>query len=89
MVKMIQFLYLEPTIKTNDMKHHIETISPMRQILTLSTTASRMCEIIHQRQFRPWMWPDAIFNLFPSGRTQKKLLGIIHGLTKQVRPSKN
>ncbi|KAE8737231.1 Cytochrome P450 CYP4g [Frankliniella occidentalis] len=44
----------------------------------------KMCEILHVRMFRPWLWPDWLFNMVPMGREQKSLLHTIHSLTREV-----
>ena len=41
-------------------------------------------ELVHIRQFRPWLWPDAIYSRLPSGKEMKKVLGILHGFTNSV-----
>lgn len=48
----------------------------------------RMCDIIHQRQYKFWMRLDATFKLTSAFKKQIKLLKIIHGLTNKV-PKKN
>jgi cytochrome P450 family 4 len=43
-----------------------------------------MCDILHLRQTKIWLRPELIFQATNYGRAQKKLLGIIHGLTQKV-----
>ncbi|KAK3908479.1 Cytochrome P450 4g15 [Frankliniella fusca] len=49
-----------------------------------ATAVMKMCEVLHVRMFRPWLWPDWLFNLTSMGRMQKKLLHTIHSLTHEV-----
>lgn len=44
----------------------------------------KMCDIIHQRHYKFWLRFDSIFKLTSFFEKQKKLLGIIHGLTNKV-----
>lgn len=43
-----------------------------------------MCDIVHQRQYKFYLRLDSIFRWTNFARRQKKLLGIIHGLTTRV-----
>lgn len=44
----------------------------------------KMCDIIHQRHYKFWLRFDSIFKFTSFFEKQKKLLGIIHGLTNKV-----
>ncbi|XP_047023409.1 cytochrome P450 4g15-like [Helicoverpa zea] len=48
----------------------------------------KMCDIIHQRQYKLWLRFDALFRLSPFFKQQTKLLDIIHGLTNKVIKNK-
>ncbi|KAJ1523289.1 hypothetical protein ONE63_001168 [Megalurothrips usitatus] len=48
----------------------------------------KMCDILHMRHTRFWLYPETIFRLTKYFGEQKRLLGIIHGLTKRVIKSK-
>nr|ARA91599.1 cytochrome P450 monooxygenase [Pieris rapae] len=48
----------------------------------------KMCDIIHQRHYKFWLRFDAIFKFTSFFEKQKKLLGIIHGLTNKVIKNK-
>ena len=43
-----------------------------------------MCEILHNRQFKVLYRYDPFYTLSGMRTQQKKLLGIIHGLTRKV-----
>jgi cytochrome P450 family 4 len=43
-----------------------------------------MCGILQHRHFKLWLRPDWLFSLTSYGKEQINLLGIIHGLTKEV-----
>ena len=40
--------------------------------------------IIHQRQVKPFLYPDFLFNLFGYGREQKKHVKILHDFTNKA-----
>nr|ULR85606.1 cytochrome P450 [Spodoptera frugiperda] len=44
----------------------------------------KMCDIIHQRQYKLWLRFDSIFNYTNFSKQQKQLLDVIHGLTNKV-----
>lgn len=44
-----------------------------------------MCDIIHQRTYKLWLWPEVVFGLSWYGKQQKVLLNKIHSLTNKVR----
>lgn len=44
----------------------------------------KMCDILHLRHTKVWLRPDWIFNITKHGKSQKKLLHIIHSLTRKV-----
>lgn len=48
----------------------------------------KMCDILHFRHTKVWLRPDFLFNLTNYGKTQEKLLDVIHGLTKKVIKNK-
>ncbi|CAD0198717.1 unnamed protein product [Chrysodeixis includens] len=48
----------------------------------------KMCDIIHQRQYKLWLRFDALFNRTSFFEQQKKLLSTIHGLTTKVIKNK-
>ncbi|KAK9870275.1 hypothetical protein WA026_006362 [Henosepilachna vigintioctopunctata] len=48
----------------------------------------KMCDIIHLRHTKLWLYPDIIFNFTKYKDYQNKLLGTIHGLTRKVVKSK-
>ncbi|CAH2092169.1 unnamed protein product [Euphydryas editha] len=48
----------------------------------------KMCDIIHQRHYKFWLRFDSIFKFTSFFEKQKKLLGIIHGLTNRVIKNK-
>jgi len=41
-------------------------------------------ELVHVRQFRPWLWPHFIYDNIPAGKEWKRCLGILHGFTNSV-----
>ncbi|XP_039278583.1 LOW QUALITY PROTEIN: cytochrome P450 4g15-like [Nilaparvata lugens] len=47
-----------------------------------------MCDILHLRHTHVWLRPDIIFHLTKYGKTQEKLLDVIHSLTKKVLKKK-
>nr|XP_021183869.2 cytochrome P450 4g15-like [Helicoverpa armigera]WRX06070.1 CYP4G10 [Helicoverpa armigera] len=49
-----------------------------------ATAVMKMCDIVHQRHYKFWLRFDSLFKLTPLFEKQKKLLGIIHGLTNKV-----
>lgn len=48
----------------------------------------KMCDILHLRHTKLWLRSDFVFNLTKYGTMQKKLLNVIHSLTKKVVKSK-
>lgn len=48
----------------------------------------KMCDILHLRHTKIWLYPDFIFNLTRYAKKQVKLLDVIHSLTKKVIKSK-
>ncbi|XP_017881796.1 cytochrome P450 4g15-like [Ceratina calcarata] len=44
----------------------------------------KLCDIIHQRQYKPDLRYDLVFNLSSTAKEQTKLLDIIHGLSTSV-----
>ncbi|XP_037297391.1 cytochrome P450 4g15 [Manduca sexta] len=48
----------------------------------------KMCDIIHQRQYKFWLRIDALFKLSPFYKKQLELLNIIHGFTRKVIKNK-
>ena len=44
----------------------------------------KMCDILHLRHTKMWLYPDMIFNLTKHAKNQIKLLDTIHSLTKKV-----
>ncbi|KAJ7382904.1 Cytochrome P450 4V2 [Desmophyllum pertusum] len=44
----------------------------------------RMTELIQMRQRSPWLWPDIVYYLTPSGREHNQCLKILHGFTNKV-----
>ncbi|XP_026491077.2 cytochrome P450 4g15-like [Vanessa tameamea] len=48
----------------------------------------KMCDIIHQRHYKFWLRFDSVFKFTSFFEKQKKLLGIIHGLTNKVIKNK-
>lgn len=48
----------------------------------------KMCDILHLRHTKVWLYADWIFNLTKHAKNQTKLLGTIHGLTKKVIKNK-
>ncbi|XP_012268240.2 cytochrome P450 4g15-like [Athalia rosae] len=44
----------------------------------------KMCDIVHQRQYKIYLRPDALFRFSNFAKQQKKHLSIIHGLTNRV-----
>ncbi|CRK90412.1 CLUMA_CG004149, isoform A [Clunio marinus] len=44
----------------------------------------KMCDILHLRHTKIWLYPDWIFNLSKYAKKQVKLLDVIHSLTKKV-----
>lgn len=47
-----------------------------------------MCDVLHQRQIKFWLYPDLLFSLSNLKKLQDNLLDTIHGLTKSVLKSK-
>ena len=43
-----------------------------------------MTELIQMRQRSPWLWPDIVYYLTPSGREHNQCLKILHGFTNKV-----
>lgn len=48
----------------------------------------KMCDILHLRHTKVWLYPDWIFNLTKYAKNQVKLLDVIHSLTKKVIKNK-
>jgi cytochrome P450 family 4 len=48
----------------------------------------KMCDILHLRHTKAWLYPDILFNLTKYAKNQIKLLETIHNLTKKVIRSK-
>jgi cytochrome P450 family 4 len=48
----------------------------------------KMCDILHLRHTKVWLYPDWIFNLTNYAKNQVKLLDVIHSLTKKVIKNK-
>lgn len=48
----------------------------------------KMCDILHLRHTKVWLYADWIFNLTKHAKNQEKLLSTIHGLTKKVIKNK-
>lgn len=48
----------------------------------------KMCDILHLRHTKIWLYPDILFNLTKYAKDQVKLLDVIHSLTKKVIRSK-
>ncbi|KAJ2950504.1 hypothetical protein O0L34_g8748 [Tuta absoluta] len=48
----------------------------------------KMCDIIHQRQYKFWMRFDILYRFTPFFKKQIEYLNIIHGLTKKVIKNK-
>lgn len=48
----------------------------------------KMCDILHLRHTKIWLYPDILFNLTNYAKKQVKLLDTIHSLTKKVIKSK-
>lgn len=44
----------------------------------------RSSDIVFQRQTKPWLWSDRLFNYSPLGREFNKCLKILHGFTNEV-----
>ena len=44
----------------------------------------KMCDILHLRHTKIWLYPDILFNLTKYATAQVKLLDVIHSLTKKV-----
>lgn len=47
-----------------------------------------MCDVLHQRQIKFWLYPDLIFGISNLKKIQNELLSVIHGLTRSVIKSK-
>jgi hypothetical protein len=43
-----------------------------------------MSDVILHRVKSPWLWPDLIYNMCPSGRIHNNCLKILHGFTNKV-----
>jgi cytochrome P450 family 4 len=48
----------------------------------------KMCDILHLRHTKAWLYPDILFNITKYATKQVKLLETIHSLTKKVIKSK-
>lgn len=48
----------------------------------------KMCDILHLRHRKIWLYPDILFNITKYAKEQVKLLDVIHSLTKKVIRSK-
>ncbi|RMX53149.1 hypothetical protein pdam_00021920 [Pocillopora damicornis] len=44
----------------------------------------RITELIQKRQRSPWLWPDIVYFLTPSGREHNHCLNILHGFTNEI-----
>ncbi|XP_066154603.1 cytochrome P450 4g15-like isoform X2 [Euwallacea fornicatus] len=44
----------------------------------------KLCDILHIRQTKIWLYPDFIFNLTKISKYQKSLINVIHSLTRKV-----
>nr|WIT94155.1 cytochrome P450 monooxygenase CYP4G341 [Euwallacea interjectus] len=44
----------------------------------------KLCDILHIRQTKIWLYPDFIFNLTKISKYQKNLINVIHSLTRKV-----
>ncbi|KAH1027891.1 cytochrome P450 4g15 [Dendroctonus ponderosae] len=44
----------------------------------------KLCDILHLRHTKIWLRPDILFNLTNAAKYQKKLIKIIHSLTRKV-----
>ena len=44
----------------------------------------RMSELIHLRQFRPWLYPDIVYNYTSAGRECKQRIKLLHTFTENV-----
>ncbi|XP_050303110.1 cytochrome P450 4g15-like [Anthonomus grandis grandis] len=44
----------------------------------------KLCDILHMRHTKVWFRPDIIFNLTNTAKYQKKLINVIHSLTRKV-----
>ncbi|CAL1674035.1 unnamed protein product [Lasius platythorax] len=49
-----------------------------------TATIHRGSKLILERLFRPWYWPDWLYNLVPSGKEYKSGLNTIHKFTREV-----
>lgn len=49
-----------------------------------TTTIHRGAKLILERFFRPWLWPDLLYSLVPSGREYNSGLNLIHKFTREV-----
>jgi len=58
------------------MQNKINEISHKRE--------NRISELIQHRQMRPWLYPDLIWKLSPSGKEEKRCLKILHDFTSTV-----
>lgn len=56
--------------------------------LDYAMAVMKMCDILHLRHTKVWLYPDWIFNLTNYAKKQVKLLDTIHSLTKKVIKSK-
>lgn len=45
----------------------------------------RVGELVQQRQKQPWLWNDFIYNCLPAGREFRKLVKILHDVTRKVK----
>lgn len=74
--------------------YYLETVmgvpkdSQNRGCFEYAMAVMKMCDIIHMRHTQLWLRFNFIFNLTTYARAQKKLLGLIHGLTKKVLKDK-
>lgn len=56
--------------------------------LDYAMAVMKMCDILHLRHTKVWLYPDWIFNMTRHAVNQVKLLDTIHSLTKKVIRSK-
>ncbi|XP_078382577.1 cytochrome P450 4C1-like isoform X1 [Oculina patagonica] len=43
-----------------------------------------MSGLVEMRQIKPWLWPDIVYRLTPSGRKHNRCLKILHDFTNKV-----
>jgi hypothetical protein len=44
-----------------------------------------IAQIVHNRQLKPWLWPDVLHMVLGDGLKEKRALRVLHDFTNHVR----